>query len=102
MKNIVKFKCSDNDIFVLDTKMKLSGIKNRSEFIRKTINDSVVVEIDKQYQQKMLYLLTNIANNLNQVAKHCNTKKEIDKKALFLLDQIDNAAHKIYSKKDKS
>lgn len=102
MKNIVKFNANDNDVFVLNTKTKLSGLKNRSEFLRRTVHDSTVVEQDKEYQQKMLYLYNNIANNLNQITRYCHTKKEMDKKALFVLDQIKDAAHKIYLKKDKS
>lgn len=99
MKNIVKFKCSDDDVFVLKTKMKLSGSKSRAEFLRRAVRDSIVKEADKDYQQKMLYLMNKIGNNLNQIARYVNTEKSLDKKALFLLNQLANDTNKIYSLK---
>lgn len=51
----------------------------KSEFIRNAIFFTEVKEVDKSFQKKQLFLLNNIANNINQIARYTNTKKELIK-----------------------
>ena len=82
---------NDEEAEILDKKFKLSGKRSKSAFIRQLIIKGFVFDIDFSEIQRYNYLLSNIANNVNQVAHRCNEtrsvyrsdidelKKEIDK-----------------------
>ena len=38
----------------------------------------------------LLYHLSKIGTNINQIAKHCNTEKAVDRQVLFALEKIHN------------
>ena len=59
--------------------MKLTGIKNREAFLRKMALDGYILSIDLSDLQKMIGLLGNAANNLNQIAKRVNISQSIYK-----------------------
>ena len=52
--------------------MKLAGIRNMSAYIRKMAIDGYVVRLDLGDVRKMVQLLSNSSNNLNQIAKRVN------------------------------
>lgn len=82
---------SDEEARILEDKFKASGINSKSDFIRRLILEGFVLEVDFSEIQRNNFLLSNIANNVNQVAHRCNEtrsvyrsdidelKKEIDK-----------------------
>ena len=82
---------NDEETKILDKKFKLSRKSSKSAFIRQLITRGFVFDIDFSEIQRYNYLLSNIANNVNQVAHRCNEtrsvyrsdieelKKEIDK-----------------------
>ena len=82
---------NDEETEILEKKFKLSGKSSKSAFIRQLIIKGFVFDIDFSEIQRYNYLLSNIANNVNQVAHRCNEtrsvyrsdidelKKEIDK-----------------------
>ena len=82
---------NDEETEILEKKFKLSGKNSKSAFIRQLIIKGFVFDIDFSEIQRYNYLLSNIANNVNQVAHRCNEtrsvyrsdidelKKEIDK-----------------------
>ena len=82
---------SDEEAKILDDKFKASGMISKSDFIRRLILEGFVLEVDFSEIQRNNFLLSNIANNVNQVAHRCNEtrsvyrsdidelKKEIDK-----------------------
>lgn len=82
----ITFKVSEREKEVLEQKYKKTNL-SRSEFIRQSIFFSEVKEIDKESQKRKLFLLNNIANNINQIAKYCNTKKAIHISTLTSLDE---------------
>jgi hypothetical protein len=47
-----------------------------------------VKEIDKSFQNKKLFLLNNIANNCNQIAKRANINKTVDRETLLKVDEL--------------
>lgn len=73
------FKLSNKEFEILSRKSKSAGMNN-SEYIRKVVVHSAVDihVVDKDFQKKILFLLSNATNNINQLAKHCNTQKQID------------------------
>ena len=44
----------------------------------------IIVQIFEAIQKKKVRLLSNLANNLNQLAKLCNSEKEAPQKEMLL------------------
>ena len=81
------------------TKQKLLELQNESEetniskIIKQCINSSIIGIPNKQHTKdykKVIYLLSNVANNINQIARYTNINKEIDIKVLQELEKINN------------
>jgi len=60
----------ENEIF--EAKFRLSGKQNKSDFLRQLILEGFVYEIDFSEIQRNNYLLSNISNNINQIAHRIN------------------------------
>ena len=56
----------------LNQKMAEAGVMNRSAFVRKMTLDGYIVKLDMEDINRMISLLRNATNNLNQVAKKAN------------------------------
>lgn len=61
-----------------------------SEFIRNSTNSKLenapapkTKKVYKVSDPKLLFFLSNISNNINQIAKKINSKNEFDRKAIF-------------------
>jgi len=52
--------------------MEAAGIRNMSAYIRKMCCDGYIVRLDLTDVKKMVQLLSNATNNLNQIAKRVN------------------------------
>ena len=99
MKNkTITIKISESELKILENKAAKCSM-NKSEFMRKAgIHSAVEInQIDKQFQKKLLFLLSNVTNNINQIAHHCNTKKEIDFKTLEELKKISETFKSVVS-----
>ena len=86
------------------TKQKLIELQNASEetnvskIIKQCINSSIITIPTKQHTQdykRVLYLLSNIANNINQIARYANINKELDVKVLEELQKINEFISKV-------
>ena len=87
----IQIYLTEDEATLLDQKFRMSGKKSKSALIRQLIRDGFVFDIDFSEIQRNNFLLSNIANNVNQVAHRCNEtrsvyqsdidelKKEIDK-----------------------
>jgi len=74
---------------------KISGTNiTKSTFLRDAVllNKTSVKEIDKEFQKRVLFLLSNISNNVNQIAHHTNIHKKFDSQILSKLNEILNVA----------
>lgn len=78
-KNQVKVYLDDAELLVLQEKMKASGLKNRSDFLRQLIIFSTVFQLDYSEISAMNYQLEKIGNNINQIAHRMNAEKHIYK-----------------------
>lgn len=85
----IRFVASEKDVEVLEKKAKKTNL-SKSELLRQAIYFTEIKESDKEYQNKKLFLLNNIANNINQIAKYCNTKKGIHLQTLNSLNEVLN------------
>lgn len=73
------FRVSEQELALIAEKMKLTGIQNREAYLRKMAIDGHILNLDLSNMQKMIYLLGNAANNLNQIAKRVNISQNIYK-----------------------
>jgi glucan phosphorylase len=86
------------------TKQKLIELQNASEetnvskVIKQCINSSIISIPNKQHTKdykRILYLLSNIANNINQIARYANINRELDVKVLQELEKINKFINEI-------
>lgn len=58
-------------------KMAAAGIRNREAYLRKMTLDGYVIRLDLADVREMTRLLSNAANNMNQIAKRANETRSI-------------------------
>ena len=68
---------SDEEAQILEDKFKDSGMSSKSAFLRQLILEGFVLEIDFSEIQRYNFLLSNISNNINQVAHRCNETRSV-------------------------
>ena len=76
-KNPIQIYLSDEELDILNKKFELSRKTNRSAFIRQLILEGFVYDIDFSEISRYNFLLSNIANNINQVAHRCNETRSV-------------------------
>jgi hypothetical protein len=84
-KQFPRVPCSQSDLDLLSKKAKQGNI-SKAQFLRNAIIFTEIKEVDKTFQKKQLFLLSNISNNINQIAHHCNIEKSVDENVLELLE----------------
>ena len=83
----LQIRCTQDEILLLEKKIKNKKI-SKSQFLRNSIFSTEVKEVDKSFQNKKLFLLNNIANNCNQIAKRANINKTVDRETLLKVDEL--------------
>jgi hypothetical protein len=68
----IYFKLMPEQRALIEEKMKLAGIRNMSAYIRKMAIDGYVIRLDLSDVRKMVQLLSNATNNLNQISRRVN------------------------------
>jgi len=68
----VVFYLDESEQSLLEEKMSQANIRNREAYIRKMILDGYVLKLDFSDVRRMVWLLSNATNNLNQIAKRAN------------------------------
>lgn len=93
---------SDDEKRLLEEKCKLSSLPSMSAYVRNLIIYSFVYDIDYSELKKFNTALSQINNNLNQLAKKANTydvaTKEDIKKAKEMMDEIWHIQRSMLSK----
>ncbi|MDD2639670.1 MAG: plasmid mobilization relaxosome protein MobC [Arcobacteraceae bacterium] len=84
-KQFPRVPCTQVDLDLLEKKAKKGNI-SKAQFLRNAVVFTEIKEVDKTFQKRQLFLLSNISNNINQIAHHCNIYKKVDKKVLELLE----------------
>ena len=67
------FKCSPEDMALLELRMEETGIKNKSAFIRKMCIDGHVFVLQMDTLNEIKRLLGITANNVNQISRRVNS-----------------------------
>ena len=70
---------SEEEMELLEEKCKLAKIKSKSEFIRRLIIDGYIIEVNFSELNRYNFLLSNISNNINQIAHRINETRSIYK-----------------------
>jgi len=71
-RNELKIFLSDDEQYILEQKVKASGMRSKSSFLRHQILYGYVYDIDYSDLQEYNTTLSKISNNLNQIAKRMN------------------------------
>nr|WP_321268469.1 plasmid mobilization relaxosome protein MobC [uncultured Sulfurimonas sp.] len=85
----LQVRCSQLELNELDKKIAKAKL-SKSQFLRDVIFSSVIKELDKEHQKRVLFLLNNISNNVNQIAHYANIKRDLDEKVLAELLEVSN------------
>ena len=88
--NPVQFYLDDDEQYILDEKFRLSGMKNKSAFLRKLILYGYVYDVDYSYLRNYNTELGRISSNLNQIAKRINSTGNIYKEDMDEVKELMN------------
>ena len=69
----IKFRVSEEEYEAIERKFKVSRLSSKSEFIRLMIFEGIIVHFSEKDLNEMQRLLSNIANNINQIAVRANS-----------------------------
>ena len=78
-KNELKIFLSDDEQYILEQKVKISGMKSKSTFLRRLILYGFVYDIDYSDLREYNATLGKISGNLNQIAKRMNATGNVYK-----------------------
>ena len=78
-KNELKIYLSDDEQYILEQKVKISGMKSKSAFLRRQILYGFVYDLDYSELREYNAALGKIGNNLNQIAKRMNATGNVYK-----------------------
>ena len=70
--NRIVFCLSNEELQILEQKMKAVGVQNRERFLRKMALDGYIVNIDTKPTAELVRLIRNSTSNINQIAKRAN------------------------------
>jgi len=85
-----EFYLTDEEQFIFDEKFKLSGMKNKSAFLRKLILYGFVYDVDYSYLRKYNEELGRISSNLNQITKRINSTEHMYKEDMDEVKELMN------------
>jgi len=74
---VVRFHVTGQERDLMDEKMAAAGIHNRESYLRKMCLGGHVLRLDLSEVKKMTQLLSNVANNMNQIAKRANETRSV-------------------------
>jgi predicted enzyme involved in methoxymalonyl-ACP biosynthesis len=73
----LKVRVSEAERELIIEKMAAANIRNREAYLRKMALDGYVVRLDLTDVRRMVSLLQNATNNLNQIAKRANETRSV-------------------------
>lgn len=89
-QNELKIYLSDEEQSILNYKLQLSHMRNKSSFIRHLILYGCIYDINYGYLREYHAALSHINNNLNQIAKRVNSTGNIYKTDIQELKELMN------------
>ena len=65
-------RLNDEQMAVLNERVRETGFSSKSQYLRRLIDQGMVVRIDTRPVREYVYLIRNASNNINQIAKKIN------------------------------
>ena len=97
LKNQLKIYLTDEEKEIFEKKMKLANCKTMSHFLRKCVLEKEIYIVDLEPFRDLQWLLSNVTNNINQIAKATNTTGVIYKKDIdYMRQKIEKLAKEIW------
>ena len=81
---------SDEEQFIYEEKFRLSGMKDKSTFLRQLILYGFVYEVDYSYLRNYNTELGRISSSLNQIAKRINSTDHFYKEDMDEVKELMN------------
>lgn len=81
---------NEEENYILEEKLHISGMKDKSSFIRKLILYGFVYDVDYSHIRQMNALLGNIGGNINQIAKRINTTNHVYQQDMDEIKELMN------------
>lgn len=96
-KNQLKIYLTDEEKEIFEKKMRLANCKTMSHFLRKCVLEKEIYIVDLEPFRDLQWLLSNVTNNINQIAKATNTTGVIYKKDIdYMREKIEKLAKEIW------
>ena len=96
-KNQLKIYLTDEEKEIFEKKMKLANCKTMSHFLRKCVLEKEIYIVDLEPFRDLQWLLSNVTNNINQIAKATNTTGVIYKKDIdYMREKIEKLSREIW------
>lgn len=96
-KNQLKIYLTDEEKEIFEKKMKLANCKTMSHFLRKCVLEKEIYILDLEPFRDLQWLLSNVTNNINQIAKATNTTGVIYKKDIdYMREKIEKLSKEIW------
>ena len=74
---LLNFRVTETERDLIAEKMATANIRSKEAYLRKMALDGYVVRLDLADIRKMVQLLQNATNNLNQIAKRANETRSV-------------------------
>ena len=96
-KNQLKIYLTDEEKEIFEKKMKHANCKTMSHFLRKCVLEKEIYIVDLEPFRDLQWLLSNVTNNINQIAKATNTTGVIYKNDIQSIRQdVDKLSKEIW------
>ena len=96
-KNQLKIHLTDEEKEIFEKKMKLANFKTMSHFLRKCVLEKEIYVVDLEPFRDLQWLLSNVTNNINQIAKATNMTGVIYKNDIQAIRQdVDKLSKEIW------
>ena len=96
-KNKLKIYLTDEEKEIFEKKMKLANCKTMSHFLRKCVLEKEIYIVDLEPFRDLQWLLSNVTNNINQIAKATNMTGVIYKKDIdYMREKIEKLSREIW------
>ncbi len=69
----IEIKLTKEEKEVFEKKMRLANCKTMSHFLRKCVLEKEIYVVDLEPFRNLQWLLSNVTNNINQIAKRINS-----------------------------
>ena len=86
-RNVLHTKVSDEELAKINRRMEQLGNPNLSSYLRSMAINGYVLKLDLPEIREMIRLLSNMTNNLNQIAKRVNTGGELYETELYEIQE---------------